>query len=287
MSVAEKQKVLAPNIFTYHDYRLFLKDWFEYLRVSKKVSMRKLAVSSGLAVGYLPMVMAGKRPLSEKALSQLESHLGLNKKSFQFLSHLRDLNESIEAAEMVNAYDKIKKFTEYKQQHLNEIETHRLLSAWYYVAIRELVNLIDFKLDAKWIQKKLVKKVPLAEIKKAIEFLTQTEYIQLDKSGNAYLPDKAVTCDGGVFKLSMAKFHEDILHVAAHSIHHTDRSIRNLTTHTMAIDVDQFDELNEILGEALTKIQKLGDKVKKPERVYQISLLAFPLSKENGDNDED
>ena len=60
-----------PDIFSYHDYRVFLKDWFEFRKQEGKgFSVRSVARDAKLGSGYLPMVLAGERNLSPKALAK-------------------------------------------------------------------------------------------------------------------------------------------------------------------------------------------------------------------------
>src|SRR6185295_18863017 len=78
-----------PDIFTYHDYRAFLKDWIEFQRSARPgFSMRSLSAEAKLAVGYLPPVLSGARNLSMKALFKLLPVLGLTRPEQAYLENL-------------------------------------------------------------------------------------------------------------------------------------------------------------------------------------------------------
>lgn len=286
MSTAKKINIETPNIFESHDYREFLIQWFNYLKQHHSISMRTISTASRLAVGYLPMVLSGKRPLTDKVLNDIQPHIHMDNKAFDFLKCLRDLNEANSQEKMANAYSKITSFSQYKKENNKELEAHKLLSAWYYTAILEMAKSDDFKLDAKHIQRQLKRKVPIKSINLAIEFLLQAKFIKSDLNGKVTVLQKSLECHGGVFKISMGEFHRQMLELATESIHNTDREHRNLVTHTMAISEEQINEVNQVLNEALDKIKKIGDQTNKSDEVYQISLLNFPLTNSKGNKDD-
>ena len=67
-----------PDLYRYHDYRAFLRDWIEYQRGTRPgFSLRSLSTESGLALGYLSMVLSVARRLTAEALQKLGRPLGL------------------------------------------------------------------------------------------------------------------------------------------------------------------------------------------------------------------
>ena len=89
-----KVKTHKPDIFLYHDHLSFLKDWIAYLKKTRtSFSMRELAKKSQIASGYIPMILSGKRELTEKAFQKIVSELHLNpeEKLLSSLLPFRDL----------------------------------------------------------------------------------------------------------------------------------------------------------------------------------------------------
>jgi uncharacterized protein (TIGR02147 family) len=268
-----------PNIFQYHDYRVFLKDWLAYRKVSQSgFSLRVLAKQAGLASGYLPMVLGDKRPLSGAAMAKLVPFLGLNASEQSFFENMVTLGTTESHEARLNALERMKRFQEFKKQNRDDTEAYEYLTHWYYVAIREMAAMKDFQFDAEWVQKKLRFAITLKEIKDALEFLKESGYIEVRSDGTVTPPKKPLNCSGGVYRLALGKFHREIFALAARSIEKTPSEERNIQGHTFALRDEDLDEAKEIVEEALRKIRKLGESEVKGESVYHMEIALFPLT---------
>ncbi len=261
----------TPDIYTYHDHLLFLRDWLAYRKASQPgFSLRTLAKECGISAAYLPLVLAGKRTLTFKALQKIESHLGLSRQERSYLEALVTLGTADSQAVRLDALEKMKRFGSYKKANPKELEAYQYLTHWYYVAIREMATLPGFEPTPEWIQPRLKFNVPVAEISAAIEFLKQNGYFSE--------PNKSIECVGGVFKVALTQFHHEVLELAAQSITDTPSEKRSIQGHTVALDSEQIDEARQILNEALQKIQDLSKSKRTPDSVYHVELALFPLS---------
>ena len=282
-----------PEIFGYHDYRAFLRDWFEFLKESRPgFSLRSLSRDADVANGYLPMVLSGTRNLSSKAAQKLLPHLGLNNSERSYFQSLHTLSETESPSAKIEAFDKLQKFRAYREQNPKESETYRYLTRWFYVAIREMAAMPSFKLDASWIQRQLRTAIPLNEIKQALEFLVKARYIEPAAQGKAVLPTKDVECVGGIFRIALSKFHREMLQLAALSLESTPGEERTICGHTLAIPSKKFEAVKGILDEALKKIASLDFGADEKDIVYHVVLSAFPLTqksevKEDEDSDNE
>lgn len=173
----------------------------------------------------------------------------------------------------------MQKFSEYQQKSKKELEVFKYLTKWYYVAVREMAFQPDFKLDPKWIQGRLLKKLPLKEIKDAIDFLLKNEFILSDDKGRVTVPEKQISCFGGIFRLSLTQFHKQVFALAADSIESVPRTERTLLGHTFSISQETFEGVNNILTEALEKIRTLELADQKKNRLYHVGFAAFPITK--------
>src|SRR4051812_2691139 len=107
MSKAKKSD--RPDVYRYHDYRAFLKDWIAHRKtVRAGYSMRMLATEAKLASGYLPPVLAGAREISLKALSKILPVLGLNRAEQGYLESLVKLATSDSQEARIAAVSRMK-----------------------------------------------------------------------------------------------------------------------------------------------------------------------------------
>lgn len=276
VSLAESKR---PEVFGYHDYRAFLRDWLDFLKNTRDgFSIRSLSRQAGVANGYLPMVLNGSRNLSSRAWIKLLPHLGLSSTEKSYLQTLHQMAEADSTAIRIEAFDKIQRFRAYRTKNPKETETYRYLNRWFYVAVRELAALPGFSADPAWIQQRLKTHVPLNEIKSALDFLFANGYIERTDNGRIKLASKQIDCVGGVFKIALGKFHREMLELASLSLENTKSQERSVVGHTLAIPAAQYGEVKAILDEALKKIEELSFPQSELDSVYHMMLVAFPLT---------
>ena len=281
MRSKKPEQAESPEIFRYHDYQAFLKDWLAYRKASQPgFSLRTLAKRAGLAAGYLPMVLGGKRPLTAKALSKLAPFLGLNASEQSFLESLLVLGTSGFHEAHLGALERMKRFQLYQKLNPRETEVYQYLTHWYYVAIREMAALPGFQLNAAWIQERLCVSVPLSEVKAALEFLLRNDFLKTNEAGGVEpLDAKALDCTGGVYRVALSQFHREIFDLAAKAIQNFPREERNIQGHTFALSEKGYATAQAILEEAIQKVQRLGEMEKSGDSVYHMEIALFPLTK--------
>ncbi|MCM2279183.1 MAG: TIGR02147 family protein [Oligoflexia bacterium] len=268
------------DIYAYLDYRFFLKDWLAHQRASQSgFSLRGLAKAAGLAPAYLSMVLSGARPLSSNASAKLQPLLKLSDSQLAYFGLLVTLGTSQDQETRLRALERMKRFRSYRKKNPRELEVYQYLSRWYYVAIREMASLPDFMADASWIQARLRPHVELKEIREALRFLSENNYIELSKDGGAKPPEKRLECDGGVYRLSLGGFHRQMLSLAADSIEGTPREERSLVGHAFAADPATIEKARAILSEALEKIRNLSSSESSRNSVYFVELALIPFTR--------
>jgi uncharacterized protein (TIGR02147 family) len=276
-----------PEVFAYADFNGFLRDWMEYLK-SEKYSLRHLARDAGLASGYLPMVLSGQRPLSARAFEKLSPLLRLRAPELKFLELLRTIAQSEDPSRRLEALGKVQRYESYKAKNLREIEVYRYLTRWHYVAVREMALLPGFKADPSWIQSRLRGRVPLADISAALDFL-ETHKFLTPVEGTLKPSQRDLDCTEGVYKISLAQFHRQMLSMASEAIDVVPRAQRSITGQTVAVGREGLEKIKKVLDDALNKIGEIAASSKGATDVYHVALAAFPLTapqKEVQDEDQ-
>ncbi len=272
-------KKVKIDLFDYHDYRLFLKDWFEQMRENQSLSLRYVAEKCDLSTGYLPMILSEKRNLSEKSLEKLQFVLKLNVEELTYFKALLDLADGASAKIRLAAFDEIKKIRSFRKKSTKELEVYNYLSNWLNVTIRELAFRRDFEATAEWIQQRLVQKVSLKDIESSLHFLQEQGFLTKSSQGQVMPSKKQLDCFTGVFRLSLGEFHRQMFSLASQSIDLTPRDQRNLLGHTLLIPENQVEALRTILDETLKKVEALGSEFREAGPVYHVILSTFPVAK--------
>lgn len=274
--------VKKPNVFHYHDYILYLNDWIHFQKQTQKgFSLRKFATSQGISVGYMPMVLSGKRPLSQESLKKLMPALHFSKSEQQFFESIHTLSTTSSQNERMECLHQMKKYSAYRERYPNESEIYRYLTKWYYYTIRELAADPEFKRDAQWVQARLRQHVPLAEIKETLDFLVENKYIIINETGIATPPEKHLTCEGGIYKVALTEYHRQLLSLAEKSIENATSDERHLIGHTFSISEKKFEKIRDLLKNVISQIQTITDEpgTEPRDAVYHIEMALFPLTK--------
>ncbi|MGZ3769934.1 MAG: DUF4423 domain-containing protein [Bdellovibrio sp.] len=278
-----KPEIKQPNVFEYEDVGSFLKDWLNFQKLHKKNSLRRLTKESDVSVGSLSMALNGKRRLTTKALQKLLDNLKLNQQERRFLELLHTVEDSESPVVRVDALCEMARLSSYKKTNQKEHNTVTYLTKWFHVAIREMVLLPDFKEDPVWIQKRLRGRIGLNEVNEALEFLVNGGYINRDANGKMTLPEIDLQCKEGIYRISLAEFHRQVLEMAHKSIHDVDRDQRYILGRTVSISSSEFKQAKEIFDEALRKIEALGQQKASSKEVYHFELAAFPMTEKKDD----
>ncbi|MBK24426.1 MAG: hypothetical protein CME70_10560 [Halobacteriovorax sp.] len=276
---------MAPDIFKFQDYRAYLKELLEHLKVEKKISQRKLSKVLDVSPAIFTMIIKGKRKLGEKLLLDLSSFLNFNDSQKAHLESLVLLNDSIELTQKGFALNSLAENKEFATNHPQELETYKYLSHWENVAIREMTRLKDFKLSTSWIRKRLIKNVSVRDIKKRLDFLIKNNFLSQKDGGIKYVADKHLSCREGVFKLSLGQFHSKMLELASDSIGEVPSKDRKLLAHTVAMSEENFEKSKEIIEKALNDIKALEKNDIENTRVFHAEFALFPLTKRPEDTD--
>lgn len=272
------KKQTKPKIYKYNDTVVFLNDLFSFYKEKENKSLRDFAKDLKIAIGLLPMILSRKRNITGELLKKIMKNFSYSKHHLSFAENLRLIGFSQNYEERKQAIYQINKIKSYREFNKNEFEIYKYLSHWYFVAIKEMTELADFREDPEWIQKRLAYAVSRKEVEETLEFLKRTK-ILIYESNRLVAAKKEMNCEEGIFKLTLGGFHKQILHLAAQAIDEVDRDKRRILGHTLKIDESQVEEVHTILADAFEKIKTLESNTKKDGNVYHVELVSIPLTK--------
>ena len=142
------KSVPRPNIFTYHDYREFLNDWWNYLKSARRYrTLNDLGALVGVHASYLTKVLHRARPLTPKLRLKLVPHLDLKENELRYFESLCKVTDSSSQTERLSALKHLHSFKQYKDENASEADVFQYFSHWYHLAIRNLAKVHGFKLD--------------------------------------------------------------------------------------------------------------------------------------------
>ncbi|MGE0614591.1 MAG: TIGR02147 family protein [Bacteriovoracia bacterium] len=271
----------TPQLFKYHDYREFLRDWISHRRNAQGDTAAAIAQRAKLTPAYLSMVLQGKRPFTRSAIKKLLPHLGLPEAHWDFLLALWQLADGRTPASRTAALKRIQKSLTYRQENPSEFEVFQFLSHPLYPVLREIAGVQGFRADARWIQKKCRQKASPKEIEAALQFLVKHGFL-LEKDGKIQYPEKPLRCADRVFRLASAEYHRLLHEQAVRAIYDLPHEEKKMRAQTIGVSRETFEKVKDRIDAFMDEIFALTTAESKRESVYHIQLNAF-LATEPGE----
>lgn len=268
------------NIFTYTDYRLFLKESYVTLkRVDKKFSYRFLANKAGFASpNFLKLVIDGRRNLSADSIVKIAKALKLTRKEHRFFGLLVGFNQASSPSQKDFFYQQLLEFPECCSAHELAREQYEYLTNWFYPVIQELVLVKGFKEDAEWISKKLGRTITTLQARQALMTLEKLKL--LVREDDMLKPAQInVTTGDSPTHVAAYHFHEQMIGRTHDALEKQTSDKREFGAITMAVDKKMIgvikEEIRSFRKRILNIVSQDDNQHREMEAVYQLNIYLF------------
>lgn len=268
------------KIYEYGNYRDFLRDFyisqkekdptFSYKTFSRLVGFK--------ARSFIPFVIQGKRNLTSESIDKLSHALKLNGNETLFFRNLVHLNQATTSKQKQIYAQQLIQSKEYKKHYPLSEAQFLYLSQWYFVAIRELVGLPEFKEDPTWIANRLEPKITTKEAEMAIAELQRLGLIKKNEAGRLIQTDAVVSTPDEVVSAYATQYHLTMLDKAKESIGRFKREMREVSGATICMSSENLEKIKEIIRKCRGEINELNTRSGGYNSVYQLNFQLFPLA---------
>jgi uncharacterized protein (TIGR02147 family) len=273
------------DIFTYLDYRRYLQDSIEERqRLQPRFSLRLISQRMGIrSMGFLSMVLSGKRNISEKLIIALGKIFKLNKKEQQYFRSLVYFNQAQTHVEKDLHYRQLLSYQSGPVRTVTR-DKYEFYDKWYYAALRELVALYDITDDCDEVGKLLTPPCKSSEVKTALAVLERLGFIKKNDRGVYQRVSAIITSGRTAHALEIQNFQITTLELAKRAFDLFTKEQRELSTLTMSIDGAALDVIKGKLSNLRAEIMELARSVQRPDQVFQLNMQLFPLSTKKEEN---
>ncbi len=274
-----------PNIYTYLDYRTYLRDLYEARKQTKRgFSYRSFARTAGLSSeNHLWQVINGRRKLSGATIIKFAKGFGLKKHETAYFEHLVHFNQAKTTEEKNHHYRKLASSKRYIEVRHLERDQFEYLSKWYYAVIRELVLLPDFCEEPAWIAARLAPVISEREAAEALELLFRLGLLGRDADGRVVQTERHVTSGEEVASLAATNFHKQMIDRAAAAVEGTRPEHRELSALTVAIPKAKIAQVKERIRQVRRELHEMMATDDGADVVYQLNLQFFNVSEVAGE----
>lgn len=264
------------------DYRDWLQAAYVFLKSRMdRYSYKKFAEDLGFSANnVLHHIIKGRRPLTKDAVERIISAIAPTSVERAYLRQLVEYNNCKDEKARESALEKL--FT-LKDQMISSGEDKNSLEffrCWYHPVIAELVRLEGFKSEPNWISKALNGMVRVPEVKASLELLENMGLIEYnEEQGRHSRTAKDPSTGPQVHGLAVASFHSQMICHARDAIVKVEKSERDISSLTLAVDEDSSRKLRDLLNKFQEDVMRVESESKNPNRIVQLNLQLFPFSK--------
>jgi uncharacterized protein (TIGR02147 family) len=271
----------SVNIFEYLDYRVFLSDFYKQQKEkSSGFSHRFFSRRAGLrSSNYLSLVIKGERDLSSEMAPRFAKACALAKSEADFFCDLVLYCQAKTSDEKMRHHERLARFRKFRDAHELDGEQTAYHQHWYMPALRELASLPGFNADPKWIADVLEPPIAPKQAAEALQTLCRLGLLVRGADGKVRQAQRLVTTGPGPLGHQVLVFHQAMLDMAKRALDELPRDERDISSVTLCVSDATLLVLKQRLREFRRELLQLAEADPEPERVVQLNLQMFPLSR--------
>ena len=271
---------VRPDIFTYTDYRRYLKELHAWLKKeNRQFSHRYIAskVRAGSA-GWFSDVISGRINLTDTYISRLVSVVKLSTGEAEFFRTLVHCNQTKNIEEQ-NRF--LTMLIEHRSTGTVTVSRERFMyySTWYLPVIRELLFFYDFTDDFKSLARMLRPPIRATQARQAIRVLLDLDFIAPDENGYLRPKDAIVRKERGFTTIHWANYQKAALDLASGAIERFGKDERDISSVLIGLSPDSFTIARTEIARLRKKLLELSEADRKRNGVYQCTIQIFPTTK--------
>jgi uncharacterized protein (TIGR02147 family) len=271
----------APNVYRYDDFRLFLKDCFQFRKTEDPdYSYRRFAKEAGISnPGYLLDVIIGKRSLSANAADKAVKAFGLAEAEAEFFRLLVDFGQSKKEAERQEVYQEI--LFRRNRSRFARLSPHlvKYYQDYHYPLVRCALEAFDFRGDYDALGGIFDPPIAPATLKKVVRDLAEWKLVAQGPDGRYTVTESFVEPPATMAAMVRRLNREWILQ-AADAPFKFRAEDRHVSTLMLMVSETARRTLKERIERFRQEVLELVEKDLEPASgIMQLSIQYFPKTK--------
>lgn len=272
----------GPWLFAQTDYRAILREGYVRRKQKKRgfsysVWARELGLRSPSS---LNMILNGSRHPGDNLVDKLSKNLQLSASEASYFRDLvalqKDRGRDVETTVML--LERIRRRQRGRKFRFVDFETLESISNWYYVAIREMVQLGDFREDPYWICGRLHFKVTPGQVARALRQLLSLKLLGRDEDGRLVTLDTELDMGNDLRSAAIQRLHTQALDQARECLTKVDPKDRKFQLSSFVMDGKRMDECKEWIrrfhDEFCDRFEEVGG-----DQLYQLQMFFYPMTR--------
>lgn len=270
----------AVDIFSYRDYRAYLKDWFNDIKQKKhSYSFRVLARRAGFqSSNFVLLVMQGKRNLTQESVRKLAIGLDLGKRQEEFFRDLVFFNQAKKHDEKNHYYKLLLQCQRLHHLKPMEQDQYEYYSEWYHPVVRELICSRRFDGTPAWVAARIVPRISPEQAERSIALLEKLKFIERDESGHWRLARSIISTGDELTSVVVHNYHKKLLDLTKEKMDSLASPEKDVSAMTLGIRIEQLPELRKKIRDFRKEILTMVADENDPETVVQFNMQMYSVA---------
>jgi uncharacterized protein (TIGR02147 family) len=270
----------VKEIYTYYNYQKYLNDFYQERKTKDSFfSFRYIGKKVGIDHSLLVKIFQGKRHISETSITAFAKLLGLSPRKTEYfgLLVLYGKARTIRATKLY--FERLLAFSEVPA-HKVESDKYEFYQKWYYSAVREILHVHPMIKDFKHLAGLVEPAITPAEAKKAVALLLRLGFVRKNEEGRFELSSRFITTGDDWKSIAIHSFQKESLALASRALEEAGKELRDISTITVSLDDNGFEKVRDRVRAFQKEIIGIAASCGKVDKVYQVNMQVFPLSKQ-------
>lgn len=261
-----------------NDYRDMLRSYYERRKSEMPLySYRMMGQKLTLDASQLFRILQKEQHLPARCVPIAKELLGLQGRAAEYFDLLMAATRSRSAPKRKELLEKAFALRDVQRRSLQEQELE-FLSHWYHAAVRSLIEVSRGHAEPRELAHRLVPPISEAMAAESVLLLKNIGLVKKQPSGRLSLAETHLTASGPEKAKAVHSFQRQLLALAADSLESIPKSKRDISTLTLSVDAECFEDLRGMLQEFRRLVQKRVEDCTSPDRVMQLTLAFHPLA---------
>lgn len=287
--VAPVVRTTTPILGEYTDYRLYLKDVYEYRRANEGTGLRPYSYSTFSAAAdikspnYLKLIIEGRRNLSDDMITRFARALRLNRQEtdeFRALVNYGQAMEPIERNQYLKELADLRARRAFEAGQINQASWEKV-PGWLGWVLYAMADQANVNFDPQALQGLLRAKSSADEIRKSLGKLIESGELMRNEANQVVKGRDLVESPQDLPVALIRKLQAELIYLGIESLFRDSPKEREFGAMTMAMTEEEFNQARFELRQLRKRLQKdtsVKRKQSKGDRVYQLNIQLFPVT---------
>lgn len=294
---SEEGTVQRPRLSAYTDFREYLRDFYEYKRHLTRKDLRPYSYATFAAAAdikspnYLKLIIDGERNLSTDMTKKFARAVGLSKDETEEFLALVDYGQSTEPLERNRFLKNLADIRVRHQLKSGEIkaETWEKVPSWVIWVLYAMADQKNVRFDdVDQLSNMIRRKIKPEDLRRSLEKLMTDGELVRKEDGTIGRGRELMSGSESVPVALVRKLQAELIYLGLESLFQDAPQEREFGAMTVSLTEQEFEKLKFELRQfrkRWTKDIAVARNADKGDRVFQLNIQLFPVTKATNGND--